>query len=100
MARYDCRSFLSEIMSGITYLETIKELQEQVETDWPSLHARFQNIRETILNPSKTRDGMIFDITAEPKVMSAVGPSLDAFLSSLPGSSTPSESFPDFYTTP
>jgi len=100
MARYDNGSFLSEIMSGITYLETIKELQEQVEADWPSVHARFQNIRDTILSHDKCRNGMIFDITAEPKVMSTVQPSLDAFLSSLPGSPTPSQSFPDFYATP
>jgi hypothetical protein len=84
-ARYTVGGYLGELLGGLTYLDFIKELQEQVENDWPSVLTRLENIRNTILDEGKARDGMILNLTGDSAVMEAVKPAVDDFLSSLPG---------------
>ena len=84
-ARYRVGGYIDEMMAGITQLETIKELLKQAEEDWPSLLARFENMRNVILNGETCRDGMLLDITGDAGVLEKIQPSVVAFLETLPG---------------
>lgn len=95
-SRYRVGGFIDETMGGISYLGTVKVLLLQAEEDWPSLLGRLEKIRETILNESTCRSGMVLDVTGDEAVLSAIQPSINTFLSSLPGDSKGSK-LPNFY---
>ena len=84
-ARHRVGGFIDEIQGGISYLDTIKELLKQAEEDWPSLLARFEKIRDTLLESSTVRGGMTLDITGDKAVMDAIESEVQSFLSTLPG---------------
>lgn len=86
-ARHRVGAYIDEITSGISYLGTVKELLKEAEDDWPSVLARLENMRSTILDASVCRSGMILDITGDEKVLQAIQPSVDSLLDSLPGDS-------------
>jgi len=95
-ARYSVAGYLNEKMGGITYLETVKQLLKQAEEDWPSLLARLEKIRDTILDEKLCRDGMFLDITGDKQVLETIEPSVEKFLNELPGE-TGGDKLPDFY---
>jgi hypothetical protein len=95
-ARYSVAGYLNEKMGGITYLNTVKQLLKQAEEDWPSLLARLEKIRSTILDEKLCRDGMFLDITGDKKVLETIQSSVEDFLSELPGDSD-GDKLPDFY---
>ena len=95
-ARYSVPGYIDEKMGGITYLTTVKQLLKQAEEDWPSLLARLEKIRSTILDETTCRDGMFLDITGDEKVLTTIQPSVVKFLNELPGKSD-GEKLPDFY---
>ena len=95
-ARYRVGGYIDEVMGGIAQLDTVRELLEQAENDWPSLLARLENMRSTILNESFCRDGMMLDITGDKAVLEKVQPSIDTLLQELPGQAD-GEKLPDFY---
>lgn len=97
-ARYRVGAYIDEITSGISYLDTLKQLLKQAEEDWPSLLARLEKMRETILDAPICRSGMIVDITGDEKVLESIQPSVEAFLDALPGNSNGAE-LPDFTST-
>eukprot|EP00527_Entomoneis_sp_CCMP2396_P000592 CAMPEP_0198148766 /NCGR_PEP_ID=MMETSP1443-20131203/43178_1 /TAXON_ID=186043 /ORGANISM="Entomoneis sp., Strain CCMP2396" /LENGTH=1093 /DNA_ID=CAMNT_0043813555 /DNA_START=191 /DNA_END=3472 /DNA_ORIENTATION=+ len=96
-ARHRVGGYIDEIQGGISYLDTVKVLLKQAEEDWPSLLARFEKIRSTILEPSTVRGGMIIDITGDKMVMEKIQPVVDSFLKELPGDAK-GKKLPDFYT--
>jgi len=95
-ARYRVGGYLDEIMGGISYLDTVKALLKQAEDDWPSLLARLENIRDTILDSSTCRSGMMVDITGDKTVLESIQPNVEKFLSELPGDSKGGK-LPNFY---
>ena len=95
-ARYSVPAYLDEKMGGVTYLETVKQLLKQAEEDWPSLLARLEQIRDTILDANVCRDGMFLDITGDKKVLDTIEPSVEKFLRELPGVSDGGK-LPNFY---
>jgi len=95
-ARYSPSSYIGEKMSGISYLDTIKELEEMAQNDWSNLLARFENMRKIILKESTCRDGMVINLTGDKAVLDTIQPSVDAFLESLPGNNE-GEKLQDFY---
>jgi presequence protease len=95
-ARYSVGGYIDETMGGISQLETIRELLKQAESDWPSLLARLEKIRSTILDSNICRDGMFLDITGDATVQESIKPSVDTFLKILPGE-TNAGKFPNFY---
>jgi Zn-dependent M16 (insulinase) family peptidase len=96
-ARYRVGAFIDEITEGLTYLDTLRSLIKQAEEDWPSLLARLEKIRNTLLDPSICRSGMVLDITGDKQVLEAIQPEVEHFLGDLPGEST-GEQLPDPYT--
>jgi len=97
-ARYNPGAYIEEQMSGISYLETVKDLLKQAEEDWPSLLARLEGIREVILKESTCRNGMIMNLTGDKTVLKTIKPHVDSFLNAVPGNSESDEKLPDFYT--
>ena len=95
-ARYRVGGYIDEVMGGIAQLDTIKELLDQAEKDWPSLLARLENMRSTILDEKSCRDGMVLDITGDKAVLENIQPSVDSLLKELPGKSD-GEKIPNFY---
>ena len=98
-SRYSVNGFLDEQVGGITYLDTVKELLNTAENDFPALLARLQRVRDTILKSSKCRDGFVLNLVADEGVLADSSDSVRSFLSGLPGDSQPSEKFPNYYTT-
>lgn len=77
------------------YLDTVKDLLKQAQEDWPSLLARLENIRNTLLKSDTVRSGMFLDITGDEKVLETVQPAIDSFLKVVPGDANGSQ-LPDF----
>ncbi len=97
-ARYSVSGFISEKMGGLTYLDSVTSLLKEAEEDWDSILARLEKMRASILDKSTCRSGMMLDITGDKAVMDAIQPSVDSFLSSLPGDAD-GEKLQDFYNT-
>jgi len=97
-SRYSVGAYLTEMMSGLSYLDFIKDLQTKVDNDWPSVLARLESMRTAILNDATARDGMIVNLTGDKAVMDVIKPAVDNFLTSLPGNPT-GEKLPSPYTT-
>eukprot|EP00956_Cyclotella_meneghiniana_P003774 scaffold4568_cov74-Cyclotella_meneghiniana.AAC.17 len=98
-SRYSPLGYISEIMGGLSSLDTVKTLIDQAENDFPSLLARLEKMRSTILTESRCRDGMILDITADKAVFEKIQPSVEKFIQKLPGDSS-GEKLQDFYSVP
>jgi len=98
-SRYTVPGYISEKMSGISSLDSIKELLKQAEDDFPTLLARLENMRNVMLDATTCRDGMILDITGDAAVFEKIQPSVEAFLANLPGDKDGAE-LQDFYTQP
>lgn len=92
-ARYRVAGYIDELTSGITYLGTVKELLKQAEEDWPSLLARLENIRSTLLESDTLRSGMFLDITGDATVLETVQPTVESFLKQLPGDANGAKMF-------
>merc|ERR1719330_562305 len=95
-ARYSISGFLNEKMGGISYLDSVNKLLKDAEEDWDSVLARLQNIRKAILDKNTCRDGMMLHVTGDKAVLETIQPSVDEFLSSLPGDANGSK-LPDYY---
>lgn len=96
-ARYTAAGYIDEKMGGIAHLAAVKDLLEQAEKDWPTLLARLQKIRSSILEHPAVRDGMFLDVTGDEPVLKSIQPSIEKLLTELPGSNN-GEKFPDFYS--
>jgi len=98
-ARYSAGNYIAEKMGGISYLDTLKELEELAKNDWPLFLARFEKMRSTILNAATCRDGMVVNLTGDKAVLDTIQPSLESFLESLPGDKK-GEKLQNFYADP
>ncbi|CAN0477720.1 unnamed protein product, partial [Hapterophycus canaliculatus] len=49
-ARYTVGGFIGELQGGVTYINTVKEMLDQAENDWPKMLARLQRVRATLLS--------------------------------------------------
>ena len=96
-ARYEPSGYISEKLTGISYLATVKELLKEAEEDWPKLLARLETIRNKILKQSTCRDGMIINLTGDKNVFESIQPKVAEFLEGLLGDRT-GEKLPNFYS--
>ncbi|EJK74079.1 hypothetical protein THAOC_04269, partial [Thalassiosira oceanica] len=98
-SRYSVLGYIGEKMSGLSSLDTVKALLDQAENDFPSLLARLENIRTTIIASRSCRDGMILDLTGDASVFEKIESSVDTFLNQLPGDAN-GDKLQDFYSEP
>lgn len=70
----------NEQMGGVNYLFFLRQLAQEVDADWPAVHARLEEIRRILVN----RNSMLCNLTLEEKDWRDFEPRLQAFLDSLP----------------
>ncbi len=80
-ASFNEADWLSEQWSGVSSLFFLRQLAQEIETDWPGILAKLEAIRTTLLN----RNAMLCNITVDGEGWDAVRPALDSFLADLPG---------------
>ncbi|EFJ20990.1 hypothetical protein SELMODRAFT_152047 [Selaginella moellendorffii] len=66
---------VGEKMGGLSYLDYLRELEKQVDTDWPAVQQNLERIRTSFLS----RKGAIVNLTADEKNLTKA----DSFVSSL-----------------
>jgi len=98
-SRYSVIGYINEKMSGVSSLDTVKVLLDQAKNDFPALLARLEKIRNTILEQSTCRDGMILDLTGDAAVFEKIESSVENFLTKLPGDAKGNK-LQNFYSMP
>ena len=79
-ARNSLLGYIGEATQGVTFYESVKQMLKQATDDWPSMLARLETLRDTLL----TQEGIIINLTADEKVLEDVQPTIDAFVAKLP----------------
>lgn len=64
-SRNTLEGYINEITGGVSYYSTVKALLKDAADDWPSLLARLEKLRATVL----ARDGLVINLTADPASM-------------------------------
>src|SRR5262249_42071622 len=70
----------NEQMSGVSYLFFLRELADDIETNWEGVLAALERIRSTLVN----RAAMLCNVTAEAGHLAQFTPQLACFLRALP----------------
>lgn len=70
----------SEQTGGVSYLFFLRRLAQQIETDWPAVLARLEQIRDVLVS----RQGLICNVTLDAENWQAFAPQLQAFIETLP----------------
>merc|ERR1712087_828349 len=79
-ARNSLHGYISETTQGVSYYEAVKAMLAQAKDDWPTLLARLEKLRDTLLS----QDGIIINLTADQTALDAIRPVVDEFVSRLP----------------
>ncbi|CAN0493283.1 unnamed protein product, partial [Ectocarpus sp. 12 AP-2014] len=72
-ARYTVDGYVGELQGGVTYVNTVKDMLDEAENDWPKMLQRLQRVRATLL--SKKQFLSVLDGSSE---------AVSEFLSRLP----------------
>lgn len=75
-AGFDEANFAAEQMSGISYLQFLRKLVKDIDTDWPSVAGALTGVLDTLLN----RRTMLINVTADAAAWSRIEPLVKAFL--------------------
>ncbi|WP_129633394.1 insulinase family protein [Candidatus Oscillochloris fontis] len=87
-ARLSAAEWVDEQMGGIEGLFFIRELEQQIEQDWPTVLANLEQVRSHLIN----RRGMFANVTLDANSYQNFSPQLAEFLSNLPATDyTPAE---------
>mmetsp|Transcript_21582 Transcript_21582/g.51491 ORF Transcript_21582/g.51491 Transcript_21582/m.51491 type:complete len:838 (+) Transcript_21582:296-2809(+) len=89
-ARTSLRGAIAEATQGVSYYNSVKELLKQATDDWPSVLARLEKLRATLL----VKEGVVINLTADPAAIEASMPALHAFLEKLPAKDAASAETP------
>lgn len=86
-ARFSIADWAAEQMGGVSYLQFLRQLAEQVDSDWSAVLESLQDIRTRLL----TRANAICNVTLDETAWKSVQPLLTPFLDSLPAGATTRE---------
>ncbi len=81
-ARFTTADWAAEQMSGITYLQTVRQLIDEIDKDWPSVLQRLEFIKQYLIN----RNAMVCNVTLDAANWAKIQPKVQSFVQSLPGS--------------
>jgi Zn-dependent M16 (insulinase) family peptidase len=81
-ALFDESGWVAENMGGISNLIFLRQLEDEVKNNWPTVLARLENIRSILVN----RNAMLFNITVDAENWVQLKPKLGDFLRTLPSS--------------
>ncbi|WP_322511560.1 insulinase family protein [Chloroflexus sp.] len=79
-ARFAPAEWADEQMGGVSAIFFLRELEQRVQHDWPSVLADLEAVRAALIN----RRGLVANLTLDDGNQPAVLPMLTAFLSELP----------------
>lgn len=79
-ARFAPAEWADEQMGGVSAIFFLRELEQRVQHDWPSVLADLEAVRTALIN----RRGLVANLTLDDGNQPAVLPMLTAFLSELP----------------
>ncbi|SMQ75777.1 hypothetical protein SAMN06295905_2431 [Devosia lucknowensis] len=76
--------WISEQMSGVTYLGFLKDLIKRIDSDWNGVEATLRRIRDLLIN----RERMIVNLTAEASLWPEANAALEQLVTRLPDGRT------------
>ncbi len=79
-ARFHPSDWAEEQMGGISNLFYLRELEQRIEADWPSVLADLEALRTALVN----RRSLISNLTLDPAAQSTFTPVLGTFITGLP----------------
>jgi hypothetical protein len=79
-AQFSEAGWLAERLGGIDQLFFLRQLAEQIDTDWPAVLEALERVRDAIIN----RNGLICNVTLDAANWKAFEPQLTSFVTSLP----------------
>ena len=79
---FDEASWISEQMHGVSYLFFLRQLLEEIESDWPSVLEKLEGIRRSLIN----RQTLVCNTTFAAADQAAVEPHLNDLIASIPSS--------------
>lgn len=79
-AHFDEAGWVKEQMGGVSRLFTLRRLADEIETDWPAVLARLEEIRQLLVN----RNGMVANVTLDAENWAAFEPQLRDFIAQIP----------------
>jgi Zn-dependent M16 (insulinase) family peptidase len=79
-ARFSEASWIDEQTGGVSYLFFLRQLAKDVDADWPSVLAKLEQIRQTLIN----RQSLICNVTLDETNYRLFEPKLVEFYSQLP----------------
>ncbi|KAJ8530106.1 hypothetical protein K7X08_036941 [Anisodus acutangulus] len=82
-AKLNTAGWISEQMGGVSYLEFLKGLEDQVENDWPQISSSLEEIRKSLLS----KNGCMINLTADGKNLTHTEKHISKFLDLLPNTS-------------
>ena len=79
-SKYSFLGYLGEVTGGLTSVRAASSILEQAEKDWPTMLARLNRIRDSIIR----KGSVVVNLTGDKDVLDNAMPALEKFLSSLP----------------
>ena len=79
-AHFDQASWVAEQMLGVSNLFFLRQLAQDVETNWPTVLEKLERVRHTLLN----RNNMLCNVTLDQANWEKFEPRLTGFLKALP----------------
>lgn len=88
-ARDNAADWATEQMSGVSYLTFLRELIQQIESDWPTVLHTLQSIRDRLVHAG----GALCNVTIDAANWQAIRPQIEAFLAKLPAGAAESQTW-------
>lgn len=79
-AQFTEASWVTDQISGISYLFFLRRLAETMEQDWPSVLEKLERVRQLLIN----RQSMLVNITLDENNWQTVQPAMHAFINAVP----------------
>ena len=79
-AQFSESDWLNEQLGGVSHYFFLRELAKEIDSDWPTVQAKLEAIRDLLLN----RANMVANVTADAGIIDAFRPQLGGFLKGLP----------------
>ena len=89
-ARFGESEWANEQLGGISYLFFVRQLIQQIESDWPGVLTTLNQIQATLIN----RNLLLANVTTDQANWQTVAPQLDAALGNLPSAATEAANWP------
>ncbi|MFQ3645601.1 MAG: insulinase family protein [Anaerolineae bacterium] len=88
--QFDLSGWFTEQTSGIAQLFFLREMAKRLETDWYSILATFNTIRDYVMN----RAALIVNLTTDHTILDELLPRLRGFVAGLPTRSLETQAWP------